>query len=535
MTVTTPRLEVREVQLRAATEDGKREFSGIAVPWNSPANIGWQGYTEEFERGAVQDSEDVIVLYRHSEPVGRITEARETDAGWEVTGVLSATPRGEEVYTLLRDGVIKAMSVGFEPIEHREVRNEDDNSLSIVRTNVRVREVSLVPFPAYKGATVEEVRSAQTTTEQENPMTVTAPETLVTREAFDALRENNEELERRFEQLIATMERGQKSDAYEPQFETRGALLKAIAAGDESAVTEYNEVQKRAWDPAGTTTTTAVTKNGWVGDLTRFVEERGILRSCFSTGALPAEGNNIEYAQLKADTAEVDEQSEQGADLAFGKVDTETKTAPVKTYGGYTRLSLQAIQRSSLAVVDGHLRALDLAANRRRSVAFRAHYAAAVTAQRTANNTVDVKATGATYLDWVSAIVDAAEKYEDLGLDLAGMLTDKTGFKELAGLTATDGRPLMTVHGTGTNVVGEINPTALDGNLAGVLVRLNPKQATAGASFFNPLAIRAYTSGIGRLQDENVVNLSKDFSVYYYEAIADEIPAAIIPVKRTGA
>ena len=33
------------------------------------------------------------------------------------------------------------------------------------------------------------------------------------------------------------------------------------------------------------------------------------------------------------------------------------------------------------------------------------------------------------------------------------------------------------------------------------------------------------------LQDENVLNLSKDFSVYRYGAVADEIPAGVVPVK----
>ncbi|MFD6091314.1 HK97 family phage prohead protease [Oerskovia sp. NPDC060338] len=533
MSVTTPpRLEVREVQLRAATEDGKREFSGIAVPWNSPARIGWQGYTEEFERGAVQDSDDAIVLYRHNEPVGRITEARDTDAGWEITGVLSATPRGDEVYTLLRDGVIKAMSVGFEPVEHREVRNEDDDSLSIIRTNVRVREVSLVPFPAYKGATVEEVRSAQTTPDKENPMTAPAPE-FVERAAFDTLRESNEELERRFEKVIATLEKRDQTPA-PSQYRTAGALLKAIASGDEVALREYQDVQERAWSPAGTTTAESVSKDGWVGDFTRLVEEKATLRNLFSSGPLPAEGMNLEFGVLEADTTQVTEQATQGADLGFGIVKVTTDTAPVKTFGGYTRLSLQAIQRSSVAILDHHLRALDLAANRRRNVAFRAHYAEAVAAQITAGNTVAVPATGADYVDWVSAIVDAAEIYEDNGLDLQALVVDKTGFKELAGLTATDGRPLLTVHGTGTNVVGEINAPGISGNLAGVRVQLNPKQTAPGAAFINNLAIRSYTSGIARLQDDNIINLSRDFSVYYYESLADEIPAGIVPVERTA-
>ena len=330
----------------------------------------------------------------------------------------------------------------------------------------------------------------------------------------------------------------QRDDAapheFVPTFRSAGALLKEMASGNADALREYNEVHKRLWDPVGTTTGDTVTKDAWVGDFTRLVEEKATLRNLFSTGVLPATGNNIEFGVLESDTTAVDAQGGEGNDLAFGKVSVTTDTAPVVTYGGYTRLSVQAIQRSSINTLDHHLRALQLAAGRRRNVAFRAALAAEVAAQVTAGNTVDVPA-AATYVQWLSGIVDAAEKYEDLGLDIDGMIVDKTVFLELAELSGTDGRPLMTVYGSGTNVIGEMDPKALNGILAGVRVVVNLKQVAPGASFYNRLALRDYASPIARLQDSNVINLSNDYSVYYYEAIASEIPAAIVPVARPAA
>src|SRR5699024_8919344 len=72
----------------------------------------------------------------------------------------SETARGNDVYALLQDGTLDRMSIGFEPIEH-VVTEHDDGSVSIKRTRIRVREVSLVPFPAYDGAKVASVRHAQ--------------------------------------------------------------------------------------------------------------------------------------------------------------------------------------------------------------------------------------------------------------------------------------------------------------------------------------------------------------------------------------
>ena len=39
-------------------------------------------------------------------------------------------------------------------------------------------------------------------------------------------------------------------------------------------------------------------------------------------------------------------------------------------------------------------------------------------------------------------------------------------------------------------------------------------------------------AGFIQLQDENIINLSKQWSLYKYAATAVEIPAAIVPVAR---
>lgn len=516
----SPGLQVRDFQIRSVNTD-TREVTGIAVPWDDEIRIeGWfEDYFESVARGACEarDGEPKL-FWLHRAAIGKVTSHRDTDDGWEITARISQTPTGDEAYTLLRDGVIDRMSIGFTPIEHT-VTKDDEGRQHITRTRIEVREVSLVPFPAYDGATVTDVRHAPTKENRTMPETMTAPDA--------DLREAVEDLTRSVELLRSHNQNPPAGPTL--RYRSAGELLKAIARGDEDALNEYNTVQARAWNPEGTTTDDTVTKDAWVGDLTRLVDEKAGIQNLFSTGTLPSEGNNIEYGVLDTDTTQVTEQSDEGDDLAFGLVEIGTATAPVKTYGGYTRLSFQAIQRSSVATLDHHIRALTLAANRRRGAAFRAHYAAAVTAQTTAGNTVEV--TDPTdYIDWVSAIIDAAEKYEDLGLDLEALTADKTVFKQLAQLTATDGRPLMTVYGSGTNVVGEINPKGISGNLAGVTVAVNLKQAAPGAAFTNRLAIRAYRSPLARLQDDNIINLSRDVSVYYYEALANEVPAAIVPV-----
>jgi len=519
-------MHTREFHVREFNAE-TREFVGVAVPWDTPAEIrDWFGsYTETFTRGSVTvpDGGKVLLYWRHSEPIGLLSSHEDTDEGWEIRGRISDTPRGNEAYTLLRDGVVDELSIGFLPVRH-EI---DDATGDVTRTEVVAREVSLVPFGAYgSNAKVSEVRAdhkAGVTSERSGK-----EHSMNTTEGDLEVRAELEELQRSFADFVA---RSREKD--EPVRDTRspGEILKALVRGDEDTTRRYNDLMERAY--TGGTTADSILLDQWVGDLTRIVDEANTLRSVFSTGVLPATGNVIEYGVLDTNTMTVTEQAAEGDDLAYGEIKLTTKTAPVKTFGGYTQLSRQQIERSSVAFLDHALRALAIAANKRRNISFRSFYAAAVSAAVVAENTVEVQTLDA-YTDWVGAIVDAAESFEDNGLALDALLVDKSYFKELAGLAGEDGRPLMTVFGSGANVVGEIDPKALRGNLAGVTVVLNPKQAAPGAAFVNHLAIRDYTSPVTRLQDENIVNLSKDFSLYYYSALALEIPEGIVPVEVTG-
>ncbi|NQW90277.1 HK97 family phage prohead protease [Curtobacterium sp. VKM Ac-2861] len=518
-------LHVRSVHVRAVDQEA-RTVSGIAVPWDQPVTIrDWAGeYTEQFARGSVRDSDDALLYWRHDEPIGRLTAARDTDAGWEITASISSTPRGEEAYTLLRDGVIRSFSVGFRPVRS----SVDEETGAVTREEVEVREVSVVPMPAYDGAAVTDVRHQSTTT---NPRQETDHMTdVLTRADLDALRTEFQDLDRGLDQRLAGLQRDE-----EPAVDTRsaGEVLHALVRGDEATVASYDQLmQQRADEPA--TSADAAPRPTWVGDLTRIIADSSILPGLFSTGTLPATGNKVEYGQLKSNTVTVEEQTNEGDPLTFGKVSIENKSADVHTYGGYSTLTRQAVERSSANLLNHTLNALALAAAKRRNVGLRAYLAELVAAQRVADTlaarkTVTVDAPD-TYLAWVSGIVDAAGIYEDQALPLDGLLADKSTFKELAGLHDSAGRPLMTVYGTGTNAVGEVNVKNIDGNLAGVTVKVDARQKAEGAAFYNRSAIKQYNSPLVSLTDGNVVNLTNAFSVYFYAALAAEVPDAIVPV-----
>lgn len=480
-------LETREALIRSVDED-KREVSGIAVPWDTDASIGGF-YTERIARGAVEGSEGVKLFWRHGEPIGRVTASRDTDEGWEITARISQTPRGDEVYTLLRDGVIDKFSIGFEPVEHLT----DEATGAVTRTKINVREVSLVPFPAYEDATVAQVREAATPTEMEPHMSETTAADL------SEIRASIEDLSRE----VALAKTPSEPVEAGPQFRSFGEYVKAVASGDEKALRAY----------AGATTGDTVIKDGWLQDIYRIMRERQRVTSLFQHSYnLPGEGMNVEYGVVESDTTQVGVQAAEGDDLLFGKVSIGTETAPVKTLGGWSSLSKQSIERTSVNVLDLTFTAL---ANK---------YATAI--ETLTRQTVNAAVTGAAEVEGdladqdgvVTWLIDLVESFEDDNLNLDGILVAKDVFLDLLAVPATD--RILQVSQAPTDKLGTLTVRSLEGNIAGVKVTLLPG-ATAGTAFgYDSLAVKTLESPGAplRLQDENVVNLTKDFSVYGYAA-----------------
>ncbi len=303
-------LEVRE------DADGKREVAGIGVPFNSPIDI--YGVREQFAPGSVQPSEGTKLFWRHSEPIGKVVESSNKDDGWHHRAVISKTPLGDEAYTLAKDGVVDRFSVGFEPIEHLEEK-ADDGTVTITHTKVRVREVSLVPFPAYDDAKLTSVRAAEpsSATTEDNTMGNENREqdgNVATIESVDELRGAVDELTRRVE---VGLTRTDEDAGHTTGARSFGEFVQLIAAGDEQATRAYT----------GAVSDDFVLEDQWIGSLVEILHKRQTVASTFARGALPAKGLTVEYAELDSDSTDVDEQSNEGDDLSFGKVSVTTKTA----------------------------------------------------------------------------------------------------------------------------------------------------------------------------------------------------------------
>lgn len=510
-----------EMTVRAApdTTGGEvtgRTFTGIGVPYGQTIDLG-AGVRERFEPGAInlEESETPpLVLWRHDEPIGKITGGADTSDGFEITGVLSDTERGREAATLLRDGVITRLSIGFQPQEYKTERDEDAET--IVHTRVRALEFSLVPFPAYSAAAITDVRANHPSNSKDTTMTTTP--TALTRSDLEPLEDAVEDLERR----LSLTETNHAAAPGAPVFRSAGDMLKRVASGDDEAMEAY-----RAFN--GETTAQAIKTETYLGEYIKFVQDRRRLINLFDRGQLPAKGMSVEYARLATNTLTAGKQNNEGDNLAGpGRLTLSTESARVTTYGGWTELSRQFIERAELPHLDTIMTALGLEYAKATNAAMREEIKKVITAQ----NSQAIQLAGGTVYDWRDAIVDASARYEENGFTIKGLLVATDVFKKLQRLEYTN-VPALTVR-PGDEFSGTLNLPGGEGDLARVPVYCIHGEVPAGtAAFFDSVAIKTLesTNAPLQLQDDNIINLSRAFSVYGYLSVITPFPTAIVPVK----
>lgn len=544
-----PQLQRREYVTRAAAAESKREVTGLAVPWGQEAEI-FPGFFEQWDRGAAVAPEDGTKLFwLHTHPIGRVTaEDADHADGWAITARVSRTPQGDEALVLTEDEVVTRMSVGFRATEWTE-RVDDDGNVHVTITRAEVPEVSLVPFPAYSGAKVTGTRAAAHTTPTERPQedamsdTRTNPDNLATHEQLEALGTELRESLADVKQTVATIPDSFAGNPERTELETLAARFtslgdyaRALALGKD----ERHEDAKKLFLRAVTTADSITSKpTGWVGEVVKIIETRQrILRLFGHTYNLPAEGMTVEYGYLESNTIDVKEQVAQGDALVYGELKLGQDNAPVKTFGGYTELPRQVIERSAVGYLDFVFRAFAAAYGRGMELNARATLDAGFAAQVSGGNaqSTGVALGAMTDLDWLSLIIDADEQLDDNGHATRGLIVSKDVLLSMASLEAKARLLRWTPAGPGDTAAGTltVDRSGPKGEVLGIDVHLNPSwSGTEQAVFYDPLAMqtREAPGAPFRLQDENVVNLTKQFSVYGYAASFIQVQDALVPVE----
>lgn len=504
-------IETREFEVRADLQE--RTITGLAVPYGQDANIGG-AYMERFVPGAISDVTDVKLFYGHEEPIGKVLTGRDTEHGFEITAKVSDTARGNEVMTLMRDGVLNKFSVGFVPLE-----SERDGQ-TVTRTKVSLKEVSVVPFPAFAGANITEVRE-----DGGIPAETSEPQP----EQEESVSENIELDVRAVQDEVAELRRvveaGQTVATPAPmgsEFRSQGEFAKALVAGETKAM-EFARTASTSAD--------AAVVAPWFGYINTLIANNRPTVSAFNRSALPATGLTVEYAKIDSNTLAVGAQSAENAALSFGNLTFETVSATVKTYGGYTTFSRQYVERSQVNTLDQVFQGLALA------------YAGAT-------NSALVTAIGA--LDFTGKIFDAdggtasslaegiangaAYIFEQTGLRPEFILTGVDGYVKIAKVAASDGRPVLLADGNGVNNIGTMSIPGLSGSVFGLPIIVDPAIGTGVVYMANSAAVMTMESAGApvRLTDGDVTTLTDSVSVYGYMAIATPRVGAIVKLDVTA-
>jgi uncharacterized protein len=153
------KLNQQELTLDAAGPDGmpRRTLAGLALPYNVEATVS-DGTKVMFMPGSLDAGGKKPKLYMGhdaTQAVGLVTAMVDTPGGMMYEARISETALGNEALVLAADGVLDAVSVGVNPTKF----SYDENGVMVIEA-AQWQELSLVPFGAFAGASVDRVAAS---------------------------------------------------------------------------------------------------------------------------------------------------------------------------------------------------------------------------------------------------------------------------------------------------------------------------------------------------------------------------------------
>jgi HK97 family phage prohead protease/HK97 family phage major capsid protein len=510
-------IETRDVELRLENLE-ERTITGLAVPYNQDANIGG-AYIERFAPGAIEDVADVKLFYGHETPIGVVTAGRSTEAGFEISAKVSETTLGNDVLTLMRDGALNKFSVGFVPVEQTR------DGQTITRTKVSLKEVSVVPFPAYAGANITEVREE---TLEDVQTTITESESeLETNIELDVRTVQDEvaELRRVVEAGVAPS--APAAPGYS-MIRSIGEYAKGLANGDQNAVELFRTY-------AAATSADTYSLPGWVGFINNLIDLNRPSWNVWSRGVLPAAGLTVDYAKVTTNDAAVGVQSTENTAISQGNIVIDNVSAAVKTYAGQSEISKQLVERSSTPYLDTAFQAMAIAYANTTNAAV----VSALAALDMTGKVMD--ADGGTAKSILEGITDGAKYIKvNSGLTPEFLLVDPVAYKYLVSVADTTGRPIVRLDGGAANgeSIGFAAPAQLSGTIFGLPIIVDTTLSSGQVFLANSQAVKVFESAGApvRLVDDisGQSTLTNSYAVYGYAAITVPFEGAIVKLDVTA-
>lgn len=252
------------IELRANNENEEQRVEGVAVVFDQETDLGM--FYEKIDRHAFDecDMSDVYLLFNHDTnyPLARTLNGTlklsAEDDGLHQSSNIISTSQGNDIFKLVREGLIDKMSFAF-MIDRNDgeewTTDSDGNEHRLIRKVSHLYDVSLVTYPAYSttsafARSVNELddlakkhfeeRKQMDTEVREAEVEEVVEETVETTEA----RETTEVVEEREKEMNTVFEvEKREADNYLDSAEYRSAWCKAVTGRGDAELNAIKEAR----------------------------------------------------------------------------------------------------------------------------------------------------------------------------------------------------------------------------------------------------------------------------------------------------
>jgi HK97 family phage prohead protease len=496
---TLHRLEIRETALAA---DGS-EIAGIAVPWDQQIEI-YPGMREQVAAGAVDPAAVVGIplLWRHSEPIGRVTAARSDETGLHISARISDTSLGRDALTLVADDAVSGLSIGFVSSE-RDVREAGDERL-ITHTAIEIRELSVTPLPAYPAARITGMREESLPQRESTAMLDDSP--------LDA------RLDALSVRIDAIAERSDAQHAHAP--ERLGAWFREARTDPEQAA-----LLTRAWTSQLTGNNAGVILPNYLREIVGIVDHGR--PAIAALGVQPVEsGMSVSWPTYSGAAGNlVGLQATEKTEIRSVRVDISQATASLTTFAGGGDISYQLLNQSDPSYLEAFLRIAlrDYAATTDTAFCVALVAAAGAAATYTKGSPKDFYGTA------ITASIAVAQA---TGSPASVVLVGATLYAKLLSALDTTGRPLYATNGDSANAQGIAGMGGLAASVAGIPLVLDPFMDPDTAIVANGMSARWLESGPQVLSADVPKLVGRDVAVWGLGAAGVFSAAGIKAIKE---
>ena len=450
------KLVQQELTLDAAGPNGmpRRTLAGLALPYNVEAVVN-DGTKVMFLPGSLNSGGKMPKLYLghdSMQAVGILTSLVDTPGGMMYEARISETTLGNEVLVLAQDGVLDAVSVGVNP-----TRFSYDEKGTMIIESADFQELSLVPYGAFAGASVDRVAASQGIPQEEQE--VVNIETETPNEELDTMTQPTETPQVIEAASVAPIVYAQPRNFKLP---TAGEFIAASLQGG-TVLAEMNAKVQAAAPNITTADTPGILPEIITGSVYDSLNPIRPFVTAIGARAMPQSGATFRRPVITVRPVVTQQPTGQLNALDPSTVTVANNNVNKLTFGTYVTMSEQDLDWTDPASINIVLNQLAIAYGQATN-----NYAvdtchAAITQTSAVADTSDPA-------DWIAAIYEGARQISNTSNYLPTHMVVTPGtWAALGSLVDSTGRPVFPQIGA-MNAPGELSASNWNGNPLGLVL-----------------------------------------------------------------